>query len=83
VVLSTTAALAVVTAAVLFAHLKLVKWSINADVPEARRAHVQLCHRTGKLAVVAILAVSLGPAAGAAAADAAVWTIDAVGGLFA
>ena len=82
-VLSTATALAAVTAAVLYSHLKLAKWSINADVPEARRAHVQLCHRTGKLAIVAILAVALGPGIGAAAADAAVWTIDAVGGLFA
>jgi hypothetical protein len=81
VVLSTTAALAAVTAVVLYAHLKLVKWSINADVPEARRAHVQLCHRVGKLAIVAILAVALGPGLGAAAADVAVWTIDVAGGV--
>jgi len=83
VVLSTTAALAVVTAAVLYSHLKLAKWSINADVPEARRAHVQLCHRIGKLAIVAILAVALGPGIGAAAVDVAVWTIDVAGGVLA
>lgn len=79
--LSISAALAVVTVGVLYAHLKLVKWSINADVPEARRAHVQLAHRIGKLALVAILAVALGPALGAAVVEAIVWTIDVLGGL--
>lgn len=81
VVLSTTAAIAVVTAAVLYAHLKLVKWSLNVDAPGVRNNHVPPTHKIGRIAIVGILLFELGADAGGAIGDAIAWTITAIGGL--
>jgi hypothetical protein len=81
VVLSTGAAIAAVTTAVVYSHLKLVKWSLNAEQPDVRAGQVQLLHRIGRTATLGILLAALGDDAGAAIVDATAWVVDAVGGL--
>jgi len=81
VVLPTTTAIAVVTTGVLYAHLKLVKWSLNVDAPRVRDNHVPAIHKVGKFAIVGILLFELGGDAGGAIVDAIAWTITAIGGL--
>jgi len=81
--LSIAAALAVVTTAVAYSHLKLVKWSLNADEPDVRQGHVRLLHQLAKWGIGSILAAALARPAGGAIAAAVSWTINAAGGVLA
>jgi hypothetical protein len=68
-----TLAVSAVLIGALYAHLKLVKWSLNTEKPTVRQGHVKKIHATSKLAILAILGIELGPGIGTATLSAIEW----------